>query len=421
MAEGRSAPMLLFTFCCHHQACLAKKPAILSATGVASGAGISWQGLLDVISFPAPVPPPGLVRLAHAAQSSLFRERLHAGIKLLAKRTERCTVASLRQTVADGVEENRRKLSICASDLSEAEQEEILSMLNHNWNEQIGDGRLRHWCVPGCCVSLAQTRAKMESALLASLGRVYEAPLLYRWKHWEGAIHYALRNTAMHNILVRVWHGCVNSKMDEALLEQVIDADSPDMDPGLKQQVRVTRVFRLLSEPNILAKFAQCVIITAPLAGYMHYASLVETVRHRVYLRARGLNPPSTCPYGEDELRAMNFNLLTGQRGWEVVHDYYSLLMSPPGSPAWFPEFELPHTECVLLIFATMCDSWRRLVMPYQSLTSTCLQVASLSAQEGLEFLFRENRKMQACNLCQDQHFVRVPCWKGKKWGHVWL
>ena len=348
--------------------------------------------------------------MGHAAQSSTFRERLLATIGRLAVGAERHEVAILPETISTGIASNRRKLMICACDLSEEEREQILCMLNHPWTEPLENGRLQHWCKPGCCSSRKEMRRKLEHALFLSLGRVFEPPLLYRWKHWEGAIHYALRNTAMHNILAHVWQGCMNAKFDEALVDQLLDPDSPDLDPGAKQQVRLTRVLRMLSDPSILAKFAQCVVLTAPLAWYMDRASLVETVRHRVYLRVRGLDPPSTCPHGEDDLRTLNLDLLTGVSGLDVVRQYYTLLTSEPGSAAWHPDFDLPYQDCVLLIFSTVCDTWRRLVLPYQSFTYTCLRVASMSTQEGLEFLWREYQKLDVCNLCRDQQFAQVPC-----------
>ena len=36
-ASGDKSLALIFLFCAHHQACLAKKPVILAAEGVASG------------------------------------------------------------------------------------------------------------------------------------------------------------------------------------------------------------------------------------------------------------------------------------------------------------------------------------------------------------------------------------------------
>ncbi|CAE7224835.1 unnamed protein product, partial [Symbiodinium sp. CCMP2456] len=350
----------------------------------------------------------GLVRMAHVSQSTLFRQRLHAGIKLLVQQAERHEVASLPDTIVAGINDNRKKLSICASDLTEKQQDLVLCMLNHRWSEPLVDGKLQHWCAPGCCASVPEMRARLEEALMASLGNGFEVPLLYRWKHFEPAVDYALRNTAMHGLLAHIWPQCMNSKQDDVLLEQVLDDDAPDLDPSVRQQVRLSRVYRLLCQPDTLSKLAQCVLLTRPLSAFMDRASLVDTVRHRFYLRVRGLNPPSKCPYGEDDLRSMNLGLLSGERGLEVVQQYYHLLLSEPESADWFPEFDLPYTRCILLIFTTMCDSWRRLVLPYQSITSACLRIASMSTQEGLEFLWREQQKLGACTLCKDQHFAQV-------------
>ena len=118
---------------------------------------------------------------------------------------------------------------------------------------------------------------------------------------------------------------------------------------------------------------AQCAVLTRPLATFMDEVFLVETVRQRLRLRLQGLRlEESKCTSSEEDLVNMNLHILVGDAGWEVVLDGYELLSSDPErDDKWCPEFGLSFATCAPLIIATMCDSWRRLVLPHQNFTAS--------------------------------------------------
>ena len=141
----------------------------------------------------------------------------------------------------------------------------------------------------------------------------------------------------------------------------------------------------------------------------MDHVSLVETVRHRSRLRLQGLRlPESECTSSDQDLMKMNLHIVTGDAGWEtVVHGYELLIADPTSDAKWCPEYEVEFSSCAPLLVGSMCDSWRRLVLPYQNVTSAILQVAVMDDfQEGIEFLWREYRKVSCCNLCRDLYFA---------------
>ena len=143
----------------------------------------------------------------------------------------------------------------------------------------------------------------------------------------------------------------------------------------------------------------------------MDRVSLVETIRQRVRLRLEGLKlPQSTCPYSAGDLIRMNLEILQGAAGWDTIDQCYQLLISDPtSSPNWHPEYAVPFAPSVPLLIASMCDTWRRLVLPYQNITFGILRLANMDVQEGLEFLWREFSRVQHCPQCCDPFFAEVP------------
>ena len=194
----------------------------------------------------------GLVRMAHSAQATLFRQRMDSTLDLLASKVVRRPVATMPTTVQEHIRKNTSLLGLCNADLSEEEQVELLGILNDSWESPCTDGILQHWCPPGCCSDELVTKRRLRSALGFSLARLFAVPLLYRWKHFEGALCYTLRNIAIHNLLPFVWSACMTQTADNELLtEHLLEIDNPDLPPSLQQQVRMGKVLRLLNEADI--------------------------------------------------------------------------------------------------------------------------------------------------------------------------
>ena len=193
--------------------------------------------------------------MAHATQASLFRQRLEKSLDVLASNTERIPVNALPEAVERHMQINRSKLGLSDGDLTPDEREHLLCMLNDNWEESIEQlqGKLCHYCVPGCCPDTLSTRRKVRDVLQFCVGRLFAVPLLYRWKHFEAALAYTLRNVSIHGLLAHVWVSCMSDAQDAVLNDELLDMDAADAPPALRQQVRCGKVLRLLQEPGITA------------------------------------------------------------------------------------------------------------------------------------------------------------------------
>ena len=178
----------------------------------------------------------------------------------MAGRITRRAVAALPQTVLENIRKNESKLGMCCHDLSGEQQAEMVAVLNDDWSiERDIDESFIHWCPPGCCDSERTTKARFRRVLEASMARLFECPLLYRWKYFEPALAYCLRNMTVHGHFVHVWSACMTHSNDDQLLnEQVLEVDNPDLPPALKQQVRMGKVLRMLKQPGIVETGLNC-------------------------------------------------------------------------------------------------------------------------------------------------------------------
>ena len=198
--------------------------------------------------------------MAHASKSTSFLQRLDVAIDSVAKHFVRRTVASLPLKVSHIKASNAHKLEICRGDLSDESCQMILGMLNDDWNRPLraNCGKLVHYCIPGCCGSDKACQTKMKAALKASVGSFFDVPLLYRWKHFDPAAQFVLRNIIIHNVMSFVWEASMNKSFDDSNIDLAafIDADSADLAPAMKQKIRMGKVWTMLSEGNMLV--TQC-------------------------------------------------------------------------------------------------------------------------------------------------------------------
>lgn len=194
--------------------------------------------------------------MAHASKSTSFLQRLDVAIDAVAQQFERRTVVSLPLKVSHIKASNAHKLEICRGDLSDESYQLILTMLNDDWNRPLRQncGKLTHYCVPGCCASDKACQTKIKAALRASVGSFFDVPLLYRWKHFDPAAQFVLRNIIIHNVMSFVWEASMNKCFDDANVDLAafVDADSADLAPAMKQKIRVGKVWTMLSEGNML-------------------------------------------------------------------------------------------------------------------------------------------------------------------------
>ena len=194
--------------------------------------------------------------MAHAVQASLFQHRLETAITTMAESVVRHTVVELPMKVLRWKNANAHKLSICRTDLSDQAVDFILTMLNDDWSALLRDtGKLSHYCPPGCCESERAFRMKIRQAITATLGHFFDVPLLYRWKHFDPAVQFCLRNTIIHGLLSVAWEATMNKAFDDGAVDMstLIDADAADLPPAVKQKIRMGKVWNLLNEDGILA------------------------------------------------------------------------------------------------------------------------------------------------------------------------
>lgn len=194
--------------------------------------------------------------MAHASKSTLFLQRLEVAIEGIANSVVRRPVVEMPQKVSQWKNSNSHMLAICSTDLSEESKELIICMLNDDWSASIKERgrRLSHYCPPGCCESDKACLLKTKAALKATVGTFFDVPLLYRWKHFDPAVHFTLRNLIIHELLMVVWEATMNKSFDDGSQDMAayIDADSADMAPAMKQKIRMGKVWQLLSEEGIV-------------------------------------------------------------------------------------------------------------------------------------------------------------------------
>lgn len=192
--------------------------------------------------------------MGHAFRSSSLRDKFEAYLDELSANVERQQVAELPASVWEWKEMNRTKLSICQSCLSSDEIENILTMFNHDWSVDLRSNcnRIVHFCRAGCCSSDDECHQKCRVALYAAAYRLWDIPLLYRWKHFEPAAEYVLRCLLLHGVLVSAWaHVCEPG--DKEVNLQAVDEDNPDISPAMRQAVRVNKVLAMLTSPDAIA------------------------------------------------------------------------------------------------------------------------------------------------------------------------
>ena len=120
-----------------------------------------------------------------------------------------------------------------------------------------------------------------------------KVPLLYRWKAFEPACSYAMRGVVVHKLYLRLHRAMMTKrKMKDEAAEW--DEDDPDINPGLKQEIRMAKTVKLIHGATYLSDLSKARLISKPLADYMSELSLLESCRRRLYLRAMKFSLPGS-------------------------------------------------------------------------------------------------------------------------------
>lgn len=226
----------LNVFCAHHQASLSRKPSILSIDGLATA----------------------LVRMVHSQRTTKFQARFECFLDRVAASIDRRVVGQLPALIVESMNRNRQTLSICSSQLTDEQKEEIVCFFNHTWEIEMDGFSTIHWCTPGCCANAEATVQRAKKVLEIIIGQVPETPLLYRWKHFEPCLEYAVRGLAIHRVLV-LGFAFILGKMDhdgtsdQAIIEETLDDDDANADPATRQRVRMNKTWAFFSSKGCLA------------------------------------------------------------------------------------------------------------------------------------------------------------------------
>ncbi|CAE7274512.1 unnamed protein product [Symbiodinium sp. CCMP2592] len=240
--------------------------------------------------------------MANAFRGTLFRQRLDNVLASFARSAVRHEVASLPPSTEQEVASNTLLLRECSLGLTEDQVALTLQMLNTDWCQPLEHGEpLRHYCEPGCCASARDFRKRMRLVLDGLFAHLFACPLLYRWKNFDEACTFVARGMVIRGLLKHIWGLCKQDAADsleDLVALQALDEDNPDMNPSLRQQIRVAKVMGLLSEPDAAARFLKTLLVSRPLTSFMDKMSFLETCRSRFRLRMRGLQlPHSKCTH----------------------------------------------------------------------------------------------------------------------------
>ena len=139
-------------------------------------------------------------------------------------------------------------MALCCSDLSEEACEEVVNYFNNSWLEGLQRGSILHWCGPGCCASHSESKAKLRSALSHVFSHLPQIPLLYRWKGFDEAAHWAFRGCMLHGIFPLFLSQAISGPGFGENDLPPIHEDDADSAPAMRQKVRLVKTAKLFTE-----------------------------------------------------------------------------------------------------------------------------------------------------------------------------
>eukprot|EP00435_Cladocopium_sp_Y103_P050187 s1190_g15.t1 len=364
---------VMFT-CMHHAACLAKKPGLLSVPNLCSN----------------------MVRLTRAMKSSKFQDNFEKALTGIAERMDRRVVPELPSSVKTWWENNRALVKMALSGLPPEAQEIILAVFNDPWRFDPNtwrEGCFVHWCTAGCCRSADEAKVKSREALRRLCQEYPAIPLLYRWKHWEPALNWAIRGTFCNGVLQYALSMCSDESSVAKFAD--LDPDSPDLSFALKQEVRLTKSVAFLTSDSIWQDLGVSFLVSNPLADFMDHVSFIETCRSRVNLKECGLKlPTSTSDATVESVRIV-----------ETLAEYSTILQAVPDADL-LDMFGLDFGTVFPHVFCTMCDTWRRLSLPSQRGWVQLLGIFFTSVEDASNTL--QGLAIADCPCCNGDDCTRV-------------
>ena len=156
------------------------------------------------------------------------------------------------------------------------------------------------------------------------------------------------------------------------------------------------------------ANLAKAAVLTKPLSDHMDHLSLLETVQNRERLQNRGiLSENSKAIPTIDDLCEHNLEIITGNAGNHVICQFFDLLENQPAE-LFLPEFGIERQDCFCMIMSAICDTWRRMVLPFTGNPWQIFKIVGMNEQEGLAFTQQLALSCCSCHSCEDEFFTKV-------------
>ena len=104
----------------------------------------------------------------------------------------------------------------------------------------------------------------------------------------------------------------------------------------------------------------------------------------------------------------MNAEVLTGSAGWDAIGAYHEMLVTPVEAALWHQELGVQKEQCLSLMLLAVCDTFRRLVLPFEALPYQTFRLLHGSEQEALQLAKSLKQKHCRCSRCRDPLFSEV-------------
>ena len=318
-----------------------------------------------------------------------------------------------------------------AQDLTTADENLILAAANGSWDLET-ERFFSHWCWADCPLECKGDASKaftqfVAAVVLAVCGRM-NVPLEYRWKGFESAQAWLMRNREMGDLLrLSLEEIYPVSVRDRARLdlqranELGLPADDPQVVRN-SQAIRAGVLITWLREDKGGASLAKGVALTAPQQGFLNHVFSADKMNGKLLDMLSDCVPASmTLESVEeqdallDEAAMLNWQILSGARGREVLAKFDSMLQSY-SDEAWrkcvTPTRDDEKFSCSLLALPAYADAWKRLDFDMKVSRLRILEVGTirLPAAEGdVERICRPLEDARAkCARCVDKGFTSI-------------
>lgn len=275
-----TVPLVLHVCCMHHQAALAKKPLVLAIEGLAAN----------------------LVRLAHLVETASARNAIEMAVREIVRDSFCCVPCT---TLPAQCTRSRTRWALLLQEFGSCDLPPAIGVsLLHMLNGDVRSNTMVHYCLPGCCRSADEAFSKLETCVIESMTRWPAVPLLYRWKAFEPALSYTLRNLAMHRVLPRAL-AIMGRKRAK------VGTPSEDQSFGQAQLTRATAVENMINDEATLGNLGMVALAAQPIDHIMNCLFIEEPRQPR---------PPTTPPPPRGISTSVFLDMVLRRLGNKAIH-----------------------------------------------------------------------------------------------------